>query len=88
MRSEGRNGSVIVLQRAGKRTCVRPFMEVACNPLNGELLKQENTGTNDGSQQNFCNDVKRVGTLIAAVCVPMAGDDGQIGHPDSNCPGE
>jgi hypothetical protein len=59
-------------------------MKVACNPLNGEFLEQEYTGTNNESQQNFPDDVKGVGTLIAAVGVPMAGDDGQIGHPDSD----
>jgi hypothetical protein len=71
-------------QSGGERTCIRPFMKLACNPLNGELLEQENTRTENRSQQNFSDDVKRVSTLIAAIRVLATGDNGQKGHPDGD----
>ncbi len=62
-------------------------MELACDPLNRELFKQENGRAEETTEKDFGDDIDGLYAFWTGVLVLPIIDEGLVRYPDGECPG-
>lgn len=63
-------------------------MELACDILNRELLKQKNGRAEETTEKDFGDDIDYLNAFWTGVLILPIIYEGLVRYPDGECPGE